>query len=109
MRAFLVEWKTLVLDRDWKQRSVGRSDELTRLCDAGNDYEKFLSTEAAVGNAVVLIGICGVLSKLKGERIEAQVRSTSTQPRSLHASSARDALRLLLSWSLGLLDIGHGI
>ena len=47
---FLVEWKTLVIDSDWKQRSVDRCDDLTHLCDAGSDYDEFLSTSTAVGN-----------------------------------------------------------
>ena len=77
---FLVEWKTLVIDSDWKQRSVDRCDDLTHLCDAGSDYDEFLSTSTAVGNHVTLMAICGVLSKRKGERIEGQVGSANPNP-----------------------------
>ena len=75
VRGFLAEWKTLVIDGDWQKRSADRRDDLTRLCDAGTDYDEFLSKRTAVGNHVVLMAICGVFSKLKKERIEGQVRS----------------------------------
>ena len=65
VRVFLAEWKTLVIDCDWQKRSTDRLDDLTRLCDAGPDYNEFLSKPTAVGNHVVLMAICGVFSKLK--------------------------------------------
>ena len=79
---FLVEWKTLVIDRrqcDWKQRSVDRCDDLTHLYmrSRARPYDEFLSTSTAVGNHVTLMAICGVLSKRTGERI---VRRTGGYP-----------------------------
>ena len=51
-------------------------DELVRLGDAGPDYDEFLFTLDAIGNHVVLLAICGVLSKLTRMRIAAQVRAS---------------------------------
>ena len=76
VREFLVEWKTLVLDDDWRQRPDCCPDELMRLGDAGPDYDEFLSASDAIGNHVVLLAICGVLSKLTRMRIAAQVRAS---------------------------------
>ena len=71
VREFLVEWKTLVLDDDWRQRPDCCPDELMKLRDAGPDYDEFLSASDAVGNHVVLLAICGVLSKRARTRITA--------------------------------------
>ena len=76
VREFLVEWKTLVLDDDWRQRPDCCPDELMRLGDAGPDYDEFLSASEAIGNHVVLLAICGVMSKLTRMRIAAQVRAS---------------------------------
>ena len=76
VREFLVEWRTLVLDDDWRQRPYCCPDELVRLGDAGTDYEEFLSACDAVGNHVVLLAICGVASKLTRKRMAAQVRAS---------------------------------
>ena len=76
VREFLVEWKTLVLDDDWRQRPDCCPDELVRLGDAGPDYDEFLFALDAIGNHVVLLAICGVLSKLARMRIAAQVRAS---------------------------------
>lgn len=73
VREFLVEWKTLVLDDDWRQRlSDCCPDELITLRD-GPDYHEFLSIADTVGNHVVPLAICGVLSKRARTRITAQV------------------------------------
>ena len=76
VREFLVEWKTLVLDDDWRQRPDCCPDELMTLGDAGPDYDEFLSASEAIGNHVVLLAICGVMSKLTRMRIAAQVRAS---------------------------------
>ena len=72
VREFLVEWKTLVLDDDWRQRPDCCPDELMKLRDAGPDYDEFLSIADTVGNHVVPLAICGVLSKRARTRITAQ-------------------------------------
>jgi len=75
VREFLVEWKTLVLDDDWRQGSSDCCpDELITLRD-GPDYHEFLSIADTVGNHVVPLAICGVLSKRARTRITAQVRA----------------------------------
>ena len=63
VREFLVEWKTLVLDDDWRRRPDCCPDELMKLRDAGHDYDEFLSIADTVGKHVVPLAICGVLSK----------------------------------------------
>jgi hypothetical protein len=75
VREFLIEWQTLVLDGDWRLRSDCCPDELMTLRDAGPDYHEFLSIAETVGNHVVLLAICGVLSQRTGTRITAQVRA----------------------------------
>ena len=73
VREFLIEWQTLVLVGDWRQRSSNCCpDELITLRD-GPDYHEFLSIADTVGNHVVPLAICGVLSKRARTRITAQV------------------------------------
>ena len=74
VRAFLAEWRTLVLDNDWRWRSDSCLDELMTLEDAGPDYLEFLSNADACGNHVVLLGIIGVFSKLTRMRWTSEVR-----------------------------------
>ena len=63
VREFLIEWQTLVLVGDWRQRSSDCCPhELITLRD-GPDYHEFLSIADTVGNHVVPLAICRVLSK----------------------------------------------
>ena len=74
VREFLTEWRTLVLDNDWRRRSDSCLDELMTLQDAGPDYLEFLSNAYACGNHVLLLGILGVFSKLTRMRLTSEVR-----------------------------------
>ena len=70
VRAWLIEWKTLIIDSDWNRSG---QDEIGLLCDAGPDYWQFLKDPTAVGTHTVLLAVCGVLSELTSHCFEAKV------------------------------------
>ena len=60
---WLVENRTTIVDDVWKCRASAEYSDFGLLCDFGDDYYEFLENERAVGNHVVLVAICGVLSE----------------------------------------------
>ena len=76
-QAWMRENATLVVS-DWSSTAVQNAD-LSRLCDYGREYFDFLHEKKAVGNHVVVLAICAVLSIMLNKEVRAQVSAGMRQ------------------------------
>jgi len=75
---WLVDNRDMIIADDWKQRGAAQSAELGVLHECGSEFSEFLEDEHAVGNHIVLLAICGVLSELFCIDFAAKVRASAS-------------------------------